>query len=136
MKPTAVKERFVEMRAEGLSYADIAAALSVSKPTLIAWAKDLQNEIANARTLRMDALFQKYAVAKEKRVRVFGERLDAVLAELDTRDLKDIPTAALLKIALDFGKALAAEAEPLTFQGEKNLLDGPSPLTITTTWTP
>ena len=54
MKNAKDKERFIELRAEGRSYADIAAALNVSKPTLIAWGKELQKEVGNARTLRLD----------------------------------------------------------------------------------
>jgi transcriptional regulator with XRE-family HTH domain len=120
MKTAKDKERFIELRAEGRSYADIAAALNVSKPTLIAWSKELQKEVANARTLRLDALFELYAVAKTKRVEVFGKRLGAILAELDTRKLSDVPTAALLRLALDYGDRLKAEAEPLTMAGEES----------------
>ena len=119
MKSAEEKERFIELRAEGRSYADIAEQLNVSKPTLIAWGKDLQKEVANARTLRLDALFEKYAVAKSKRVEVFGKRLEAILTELDTRTLSDVPTPALLKLALDYGDRLRAEAEPLTIQGRE-----------------
>jgi len=64
----AQKESFVELRAEGLSYSAIAEKLSVSKPTLIAWGKELESQVHNARTLRMDQLFEKFAVAKSKRV--------------------------------------------------------------------
>jgi hypothetical protein len=119
MKNANEKERFVELRAEGRSYADIAAALKISKPTLIAWGKDLQKEISNARTLRMDELFEKYAVAKSKRVEVFGKRLDAILAELDTRDLADVQTPVLLTLALKYGESLRAEYEPLKLLGEE-----------------
>ena len=132
MKNAKDKERFIELRAEGRSYADIAAALNVSKPTLIAWGKELQKEVANARTLRLDALFEKYAVAKSKRVEVFGKRLDAILTELDTRPLSDVKTDALLKLALDYGDRLKDEAVPLTMQGEDSL-DFAMP-TIRDTW--
>lgn len=115
----ALKEAFIELRAEGRSYQDIAAALDVSKPTLIAWGKELELELANARTLRLDGLFEKYTVAKSKRVEVFGKRLDAILAELDTRPLSDVPTPALLKLALDYGDRLKAEAEPLELKGKE-----------------
>src|SRR5208283_3308644 len=112
------KERFIELRAEGRSYADIATALDVSKTTLIAWGKELQNEIANARTLRMDALFECFIVAKTKRIEVFGKRLEAILAELDNRDLDDVKTDVLLTLALKFGEHLRAEHEPLTLKGK------------------
>ena len=118
MKNANDKERFIELRAEGRSYADIAVALKVSKPTLIAWGKELQRDISNARTLRMDELFEKYAVAKAKRVEVFGERLNAILAELDKRDMADVPTSSLLALALKYGENLKDEYQPLSLRGE------------------
>ena len=133
---TEQQERFIELRAEGRSYADIAVALNVSKPTLIAWGKELQKEVANARTLRLDELFEKYAVAKGKRVEAFGKRLESILAELDTRNLTDVPTTALLKLALDFGDRLKAEAEPLTLKGESEASMDLDALLYTPTWTP
>jgi len=118
MKNANEKERFVELRAEGRSYADIAVALKISKPTLIAWGKDLQKEISNARTLRMDELFEKYAVAKAKRIEVFGTHLNAILAELGTRNLANIATSSLLTLALKYGEFMKDELEPLNLQGE------------------
>ena len=119
MKHAEDKERFIELRAEGRSYADIAAQLEVSKTTLIAWGKELAAEVANAKTLRMDALFETYRVAKAKRVEAFGKRLEAILTELDKRDLADVPTVALLKLALGYGDRLKAEAGPLTMLGQE-----------------
>lgn len=119
MKSAEERERFIELRAEGRSYEDIAATLGTSKTTLIAWSKELQKEIANARTIALDALFQRFAVAKAKRIEVFGRRLEAILKELDKRDLSDVPTVSLLKLALDYGDRLKAESEPLTMQGEE-----------------
>ena len=119
MKNANDKERFIELRAENRSYADIADILKVSKTTLIAWAKDLEIDIQNARTLRMVELFEKYAVAKSKRVEVFGKRLDAILAELDTRDLADVPSPVLLTLALKYGESLRAEYEPLKLLGDE-----------------
>ena len=118
MKNAQDKERFIELRAEGRSYTDIAAALNVSKPTLIAWGKELQKDIANAKTLRMDEVFEKYAVAKSRRVEVFGERLNAIMAELDKRDMADVPTSSLLTLALKYGENMRCEHEPLSLQGE------------------
>ena len=135
MNDMATKERFIELRAEGRSYADIAAELNISKPTLIAWGKELQKEVANARTLRLDMLFEKYAVAKAKRVEVFGKRLDTILAELDTRNLANVPTGALLKLALEYGDRLKAESAPLTMQGEDRPFDMDAVLSTTReTW--
>jgi len=123
-----LQERFIELRAEGRSYADIAADLDVSKPTLIAWAKDLADDISNAKTIRLDALFERYRVGKAKRIEAFGKRLDAILTELDTRDLAEVKTDALLALALKYGDAMKAEAEPLELRGRGTIFPE--------TWTP
>lgn len=134
MKNQTDKEKFIELRAEGRSYADIAVALKVSKPTLIAWGKELEMDIGNARTLRMDELFEKYAVAKSKRVEVFGERLNAILTELGTRSLADVPTSSLLALALKYGESLKTEYQPLSLRGEDIPFDFSSSGNVPNTW--
>lgn len=119
MKDAQEKERFIELRAEGRPYADIAVALDTSKQTLVAWGKELQKEVANARTLRLDALFEQYAVSKARRVEAIGKLREAILKELDKRDLSNVPTVALLKLLLEFGDRLKGEDETLTIQGRE-----------------
>lgn len=120
MHDQAKRERFVELRAEGRSYADCASELQVSKPTLLKWGRDLAIEVTNARTLRLDTLCEQYVVSKARRIEAFGERLQRILCELDKRDLSDVPTVALCRLALDYGSALKAEAEPLVLEGGPN----------------
>lgn len=111
------KERFIELRAAGRSFADIAAELKVSKPTLIAWSRELIREVHNARTIRTDELFERFAVAKTKRIEAFGKHLQEILGELDKRKLSDIKTEALLSLALKYGEVMRAEYEELKIEG-------------------
>lgn len=113
------KERFIELRAAGRSLVSIAAELKVSKPTLIAWSRELTKEIGNARTLRTEELFERFAVTKTKRIEAFGKRLEGILGELDKRKLDDVKTEALLSLALKYGDAMKAEYEPLALKGEE-----------------
>jgi len=117
------KAGFIERRAAGLPYTVISRELGVSKQTLINWSKDLSQDICNARALRLDELAQRYAVAKEKRIEAFGKRLDAILAELDKRNLADVRTEALFALALKYGDMLRAEDEPLTLSGRWSITD-------------
>jgi len=123
MGKNEVKERFVELRAAGLSYEAVSKELGVSRQTLINWSKGLALDIQNARGLRLDELSQKYIVSKEKRIEVFGKRLDAILAELDKRNLADLETEKLLTLALKYGEMLRTEYEPLTLAGVKPLTE-------------
>jgi DNA-binding XRE family transcriptional regulator len=110
---TAQKDKFIELRATGLSYADIAKQIGVAKQTVCKWGKDFQLDVENAKTLHLDAIYQKYVIAKDKQIESFGKQLDNVLAELDDRDLSNVPTDRLFKIAFDLSDRLKAEAEPL-----------------------
>ena len=123
MKNQDDKEKFIELRAGGLSYDDIAVALKVSKPTLLSWGKELHRDISTARTLRLDELFEKFAVSKAKRIEAFGERLNAILGELVKRDMTDVPTVSLLALALKYGENMRYEFEPLSLQGADKELD-------------
>ena len=81
----------------------------------------------------MDALFERFAVAKTKRIEIFGKRLEAILAELDKRDLSNLKTEILLKFALDYADRLKGEEEPLTLQGDTLAYDV-SDLGLRGTW--
>jgi DNA-binding XRE family transcriptional regulator len=118
-----LRERFIEMRAAGRSFASIAEELEVSKTTLISWSKGLVIEIQNARSLRLDELYQRFIVAKERRIEAFGSRLEAILIELDKRDLAEIETEKLLALALKYGECLRADYEPLMLAEKGKGLD-------------
>lgn len=79
-KNTDNLERFFELRAQGLSFEKIAAALDVSKPTLISWARENQTELHNRKALALDDTLEKYQATRTARLRLFGERLKALEA--------------------------------------------------------
>lgn len=125
MKDQATRERFVELRAEGLSYQVIAEKLGVSKQTLCTWAHDLRHELANARAIRRDELLQRYALASERRVESFGKRFQAIMAELESRNLGDVPTRDLLALALKWNQHAREEAQPPNLIGNMGLDEWP-----------
>jgi transposase len=98
MKPDETKEQFIELRAKGLSFDNIAKELGVSKQTLINWSKELSLEVSNIKAIQLEALQEKYYILKEKRIELFGEKLKAINDELSKRDLSDIPTERLLDL--------------------------------------
>ncbi|MGZ4885497.1 MAG: hypothetical protein ACXVI7_09170 [Halobacteriota archaeon] len=51
MKDNKTKERFIELRGQGLPLARIAAEINVSKPTLINWGHEFREEIDNAQAI-------------------------------------------------------------------------------------
>jgi len=108
MEDFGKKESFIELRARGLSFDKIARRLKVCKQTLIDWGRDLEEEIANLKAVELEALYEKYFLLKESRIKTFGELLGRINKELETRNLSDIPTDKLLDIMAKY-QALVKE---------------------------
>lgn len=132
MKDRKTKERFIELRAAGVSYAKIAAELCVSKQTLITWSKDLTQQISNLREVEWEALCDKHLVAKEQRVRLLGTLLEKIVEEAKARELGNVPTDKLFGLLLKYSLSLKNEESKLTFKREDPLGMFASP----ETWTP
>jgi len=101
MKENEVKQKFIELRAEGLSYDKISKEIAVSKPTLMKWEKEFSREIKELRFIRFETLKEKYLMTKEARVKNYGELLTKAKEELKLRDLKDVSPDKLLNMIND-----------------------------------
>jgi len=103
------KHRFVVMRAKGYSYARIGRQLRVSKGTLTAWNAEMEAEIAKARAVELEALQEEFSLLKEGRIRLIGEQLKAIQAEIGRRDLSKVNTDKLLELQLRYFEQLKGE---------------------------
>ena len=99
-KDNNTKHRFIELRAQGLSFNRIAQELKTSKPTLMKWAKEFENEISELMFIEFESLFERYKMLRVERVRRYGEQLELIREALKERDLKDVPVTKLLDMAL------------------------------------
>jgi transcriptional regulator with XRE-family HTH domain len=117
------KPEFVELRASGLSLAKIAERLSVSKTTLIAWEKELSNEIAEARFLEMQSLLETYKACKAERVRFLGKLYQRLTEELAQRDLSEVDSVKLLEMLLKVEGRLETELSKVNLTISKGYLD-------------
>jgi len=117
------KPEFVELRAKGLSLARIAERLSVSKTTLIAWEKELCNEIAEARFLEMQSLLETYKACKAERVKFLGKLYQRLTDELAKRDLSEVDLFKLLEMLLKVEARLESELSKVKLTISKGYLD-------------
>jgi len=92
-------QRFIELRAQGWSYARLMAELNVTKPTLIAWSRKHQFTIQNLKAVELEALGEKWLAPVADRVNGLGEQLRRVEAELAQRNLGDLTTPQLHTLA-------------------------------------
>jgi transcriptional regulator with XRE-family HTH domain len=118
-----LKPEFVELRASGLSLAKIAERLSVSKTTLIAWEKELSNEIAEARFLEMQSLLETYKACKAERVKFLGKLYQRLTEELAKRDLSEVDSVKLLEMLLKVEQRLETELSKVKLTISKGYLD-------------
>jgi transposase len=108
----ALRERFIQLRAEGMSYNKIAKELDISRSTLIRWFHDLKYQIHWTRVLALDSLAKQYVMGKEHRIRFLGEQYKRLIEELASRqDYSDIPTPKLLDMVLLLNEKIEKETE-------------------------
>ena len=103
------KRRFIELRAKGYGYARIAEELGVSKGTLTNWNAELEAEIARAKAVELEALQEEFYLLKQGRIRLLGEQLAAIRAEIGGRDLSKVNTGKLMELLLRFFTELKGE---------------------------
>jgi len=118
MKEMKIKERFLELRAQGLSFYKIAQELKVSKQTLINWGKEFKLELDNLKAFEMDKLQKEYHIAKTERIKLFGEKIKKINKELDNKELKNLSIEKLLDYLLKFTNELKKEESEITFAKE------------------
>jgi len=120
------------MRAKGYSYDKIAKKMKKSKVTLVDWGKELQEEIAAQKAIELEALYEKHYLLKEHRIKLFGDSLEKIKSELETRDLADISTYKLFDLLARYHSLLQDEfIEPVfktkretrTAKEERTILD-------------
>ena len=116
VKDTETKDRFVELRSDGLSFSAIAKKLKVSKQTLINWSKEFQDEIANLKAIELEALRDENLLTEKGSVESIGVLLKKITGELEKRNLSDVPTGTLINMFVKIQAVLVEkEKKPVVF---------------------
>lgn len=126
-KTTEEVEHFIELRARGLSFDKIAQDMGTSKPTLLKWARDYQQELEQAQYFELQGILYQYGLMRRGRVEVLSETLHMALTELRARaqagNFGDLSTDKLLKLVLMLESRLEREtgSRRLEFSDSRNL---------------
>jgi len=80
VKSVEEKQKFVELRAKGLSFERIAEEIKVSKPTLIKWSEELFHEVQEAQFYELES-----RAAAGKLQEVPTEKLLSMAEQLEKR---------------------------------------------------
>ena len=114
------KNMFIHLRAKGNSFAKIAKELKVSKGTLSNWSQELEDLIAEAKAMELEALQEEFFLLKEGRIQLLGEQLKVIQAEIGKRDLSKVKTDKLMELQLRYFGELKCE---YVRTGEKTRID-------------
>jgi len=99
-------EKFMELRAKGKSFNQIAQQLKVGKQTLIDWNKEFKEEVANRKALEIEALQEKYFLTVQKSIEFYGSKIQRLENELKHRELLEVQTEKLFELLLKYRAAL------------------------------
>jgi hypothetical protein len=108
-------QRFIELRAQGWTYAQLMAELNVSKPTLIAWSHKHQFELQNLKAIELEALRTRWLATTTECVNHLGGQLQRVEAELGQRDLTTLTTSQLFALARGLRRQIEQATGPVQF---------------------
>ncbi len=108
-------QRFIELRAQGWSYARLMTELNVSKPTLIAWSRKHQFQIQNLKAIELEALAEKWLASTSERVNALGEQLRKVEAAISQRDVGELTTSQLYALARSLRGQISQATGPTRF---------------------
>ena len=108
-------QRFIELRAQGWSYARLMTELNVTKPTLIAWSRKHQFQLQNFKAIELEALGEKWLASTADRVNRLGEQLRQVEGELSQRNLGDLTTLQLYTLARSLRRQIEQATGPTGF---------------------
>ena len=105
----------VRRRAEGATYAVIAAELGVPPSTLAYWSREYRQDIQNIRAMRMDVLQNQALSSPEMRVQRMARLLSEIETELGNRKITELPTSRLFSMADTLRRRIAQETGTLKF---------------------
>jgi transposase len=123
MKDNETRQKFIELRAQGMSYQKIASELNVSKQTLINWSQAFQHEINNLRAIQLEALQEQYCLTKEKKIELLGNILNTLKVEAEKRDLTKLSERELLDLILKYSERLGKEGMSILFRQTTDIGD-------------
>ena len=129
------KERFIELRAKGLSFEKISQELNVGKTCLVNWSKEFVVEVSNFREMELEALREQYFLSKQARIEAFGRLLQRVREEIEKRDLESVETSKLVDLFLKVHNAVGAELQETSLQVKKSMFDIDLNMTEKEEWT-
>ena len=101
MERTPLKEKFIQLRVQGISLSKISELIKVSKPTLINWSKDFSLEIENLKAIEIERIKKEFCFSNQENIEYLLMISQKIDKELANRDYAQISTEKLLSLSLN-----------------------------------
>ena len=92
------QQKFIELRAEGLSFDEIAKRVNISKPTLIKWSKELKDKIDEVTQIIEEQFLAEQRIKNIARAQKISEELDRAYTALGNTNYEDMKKKDLINI--------------------------------------
>jgi len=92
------KQKFIELRAEGLSFDEIARKVNISKPTLIKWSKEFKDKIEEVTQIIEDQFLAEQRIKNIARAQKISDELDRAYTALSNTDYDNMKKKDLINI--------------------------------------
>lgn len=102
MKITPTQQKFITLRADGMSYDKIAMALKVSKTTLIKWSKEHEAQIKELQFLAMETIKRNFNRSIQSRYETLLTHIQKIDSAITSADLSKAPIKDLITIQSHF----------------------------------
>jgi hypothetical protein len=136
VKDQETVQKFIELRARGVSFRAIAKRLGVATGTLCNWSREHQHQVQNLRAIEWEEFLDRTLVPREERVKALTNQLARLEAELAKRDLSSIPTARLHTVTELVRRRLERECGSLQFSASVQLSRDDDTREAITEWNP
>jgi len=92
------KEKFIDLRSDGLSYESTAKKIGISKSSCLSLGTELEREVNNAVYLKLQSIVEKHKLNKIQKVESHLALLQKTIAEITERDLSKLSIKELLAL--------------------------------------
>lgn len=105
------QQRFIELRAEGLSFDEIAKKVNISKPTLIKWSKEFKDKIEEVTQIIEEQFLAEQRIKNIARAQKISDELDRAYTALSNTDYENIKKKDLINIIKILEDKLTSKTE-------------------------
>jgi hypothetical protein len=131
--PQSTRDQFLSLRADGLSYAQCAKQLNVSRHTLILWAKEMKPDLDALRSVRTEELLEQVQLRVDQRIILLAGFYHKVCQTIENTSLLSRGIAPLFNILLKLNAALDKyEVDPASLKLTARLAGRAEPSTAET----